>query len=231
MTLVAHLDTALAFSRKEIMPEIEEVSKEEADDPDDPETSKDKKWKGREEWVRGFDHVVPIDHTHGKYKGPIEKLVELLEKEGYDANERDVGGLTPLMKAAARGYVEAIDCLLDHGAEIDLKDNCGFTALHKAWKEHPEAKEKLIARGATVLPWPKKRMFHYKFRSTGEESFWEWIDDPDAPEDLPKQELPEDKSSNDDTVVGQLKSKTWAEMDAEQEKNSYKPPEVEAEVS
>ena len=227
---MAHLATALAVSRKEIMPEIEEVSKEEADDPDDPETSKDKKWKGCEEWVR-VSTTSCRSTTRTASTGPIEKLVELLEKEGYDANERDVGGLTPLMKAAARGYVEAIDCLLDHGAEIDLKDNCGFTALHKAWKEHPEAKEKLIARGATVLPWPKKRMFHYKFRSTGEESFWEWIDDPDAPEDLPKQELPEDKSSNDDTVVGQLKSKTWAEMDAEQEKNSRWPPEAEAEVS
>ena len=36
-------------------------------------------------------------------------FVSLLEREGYDPDERDVMGLTPLMKAAARGYVEAID--------------------------------------------------------------------------------------------------------------------------
>ena len=63
LTLVAHLDTALAVSRKEIMPEIEEVSKEEADDPDDPETSKDKKWKGREDRMMAAVRKKYADHS------------------------------------------------------------------------------------------------------------------------------------------------------------------------
>ena len=135
--------------------------------------------KSRATWVRGYDHVLPIDYTHSKFKGPIEKLVSLLEDDRLDPNERDQAfNLTPLMKAAARGYTEAIDVLLDHGADIDLKDNMGMTALHKAWKRYPEARARLIARGATMFPWPVKRVFHYKFASSKEESHWEEIDDP-----------------------------------------------------
>jgi len=177
------------------MPEIEDVAgekkEEEVDenDPDQVDQKPDKFAKSRAEWVRGFDHVLPIDYTHGDFKGPITKLISLLEDEKLDPNERDKAlNLTPLMKAAHRGYLEAIDVLLDHGADIDLKDNMGFTALHKCWKKHPECKDKLIARGATVFQWPKKRVFHYKFKGHGE-SYWDEMDDPDAPEDLPKEPL------------------------------------------
>ena len=51
-------------------------------------------------------------------------------------------------------------------------------------------------RGATRFPWPKKNVFNYRFKSTGEKSYWEEIDDPDAPEDLEKEPLaanPEDR--------------------------------------
>ena len=141
-------------------------------DPDDPDaglSKHEKQMKMREKWVRGFDHVLPIDYKMGNYKGPIEKLVELLEvgdvveckKTGaelkkLDPNARDRAlNLTPLMKAAARGYLEAIDCLLDHGADPDLKDNVGMTALHKCWKTFPDCKARLIERGATQFPWPQ----------------------------------------------------------------------------
>lgn len=174
------------------MVEIKEV--DEGDDPDNiatqdipKETKAEKIARQRATWVRGFDHVLPIDYTHGKYKGPLEKLISLLEDDKLDPNTRDKAlGLTPLMKAAARGYIEAIDVLLDHGADPDLKDNCGFTALHKCWKTHPACKEKLIARGATVFPWPKKRIFKYRFKGMGQ-SHWQEMDDPDCPEDLPRE--------------------------------------------
>ena len=161
------------------------------------ESKRGKEMRSRETWVRGYDHVLPIDYQMGTWKGPLEKLVELLEVDKLDPNERDAAlGLTPLMKAASRGYLEAINVLLDHGADIDLRDNTGMTALHKCWKEHPECKELLLKRGATRFPWPKKNVFNYRFKSTGEKSYWEEIDDPDAPEDLEKEPLaanPEDR--------------------------------------
>ena len=179
------------------MVEVEEVTKDSGDvraGEDEPEmASKDKKDAARAEWVRGFSHVLPIDHEMTKFKGPIEKLKSLIDEEKYDVNERDQAmGLTPLMKAASRGYVEAIELLLDRGADPDLKDNTGKTALHKCWAQYPECKELLLKRGATKFPWPVKNHFHYKFKGYGE-SYWEEMDDPDAPEDVEKAPLSEPK--------------------------------------
>ena len=61
----------------------DDINPPEADDEDPEETSADGKkkgWVGRETWVRGLDHVLPIDHEMGDWWGPVEKLVELLEQ-------------------------------------------------------------------------------------------------------------------------------------------------------
>lgn len=130
----------------------------------------------RETWLRGFDYVLPIDAGFGDYKGPIEKLVELLEVDKLDPNEVDILGLRPLHKAAARGYTEAIAVLLDHGADIDAVDNLGMTALAKCGDkpEAAEAKALLLARGAKEIPVPRKKIFKYSLRG---KSYWTWAED------------------------------------------------------
>jgi ankyrin repeat protein len=38
-------------------------------------------------------------------------------------------GQTPLHNAAAKGWKEASICLLDHGADVNVKDKQGFSPL------------------------------------------------------------------------------------------------------
>lgn len=140
-------------------------------EPEGPPKPEPTRAEQRAMWVRGFDHVLPIDAEKGNWHGPIDKLVELLEVDKLDVNERDSAcNLTPLMKAAARNHVEAIKVLLDHGADLELTDNSGFTALHKCsggktlggqYKLHAEARALLLERGAKDTPMPKQRIFIY----------------------------------------------------------------------
>lgn len=149
------------------------------DDPDAPQveeeytglSTEEKHAKMREEWIRGFDLVLPLDTGYGNYCGPVEILTRLVKEEGKDVNELDVLGLTPLMKAAARGHTEAVKVLLDLGADIDRKDNVGYTALMKCEDKHPETAAVLVERGAKVEP--KPRLKALKYRPGGKT---EWVD-------------------------------------------------------
>eukprot|EP00051_Salpingoeca_urceolata_P002668 m.51964 g.51964 ORF g.51964 m.51964 type:complete len:663 (+) comp12259_c0_seq1:485-2473(+) len=49
---------------------------------------------------------------------------------------RDATGSTPLLVAALGGHVDAVECLLAHGANVAAKDSQGHTPLHMAvWQE------------------------------------------------------------------------------------------------
>lgn len=60
------------------------------------------------------------------------KAVELLLKDGADANDTDIDGRTPLHYAAGNGHVEIVKILLANRANIQLVTNKGNTALHTA---------------------------------------------------------------------------------------------------
>lgn len=64
-------------------------------------------------------------------KNDVKLLAELL-KPGNQSNEIDVDGRTPLHHACIQGFIECINLLLQHGANILAKDNSGQTALHLA---------------------------------------------------------------------------------------------------
>lgn len=60
-----------------------------------------------------------------------------------------VGGLTALMRAAARGHKEAVDLLLARGAAVDARDSFGNTALMYACaRGHSAVVEALVGAGA-----------------------------------------------------------------------------------
>jgi uncharacterized protein len=63
-------------------------------------------------------------------KGDIETVKKFIEY-GADVDEMS-NGLTPLMFAARYNKVEIIKLLLEKGAEKDIKDERGYTALQFA---------------------------------------------------------------------------------------------------
>ena len=69
---------------------------------------------------------------------------------GADVNARvSYAGRTPLFVAAIHGKAEAARFLLAHGAEPNLKDEKGLTALDLATSErHPDVAQVLLAAGA-----------------------------------------------------------------------------------
>jgi ankyrin repeat protein len=76
-------------------------------------------------------------------------LVRILLLQKHDANERDEHGLTPLMWAARTGAVDAMQILLDSGADPNIRDiRNGWTALfHAIHKGQAGAVRLLLKRG------------------------------------------------------------------------------------
>ena len=133
-----------------------------APEENNDENTNDKKRATRDEWVRGWDHVVPIDYTHGNFCGPVEKAREMLDSGEVGLNDVDMClSLTPLMKAARRNHLPLIEFLIERGVDVHMKDNTGETAIIKAKRnEHAEAVALLLKAGAEDLPVPPiKKVF------------------------------------------------------------------------
>ena len=79
-------------------------------------------------------------------------MIERLIEAGADPIERQPNGETPLMMAARNGNPAAMKVLLDHKANVNLKENLrGTTALMwAAEQDHPEAVKLLVQAGADV---------------------------------------------------------------------------------
>ena len=65
-------------------------------------------------------------------------LVRKLIEKGADVNAACMGGFTPLHSACDTGQLEAVACLLNHGANAKLQDNYGHTPLHVAASRETE---------------------------------------------------------------------------------------------
>jgi ankyrin repeat protein/beta-lactamase regulating signal transducer with metallopeptidase domain len=87
----------------------------------------------------------------------IEQVKSLISK-GYDVNEPDPNGLTPLHLAAKHGHKIIVELLIAEGTDVDAKPKGrvvnwrkGTTPLHEASKHgHKDVAEVLIAHGADV---------------------------------------------------------------------------------
>ena len=81
-------------------------------------------------------------------RNAAETVRTILER-GSAADERD-GGLTPLMWAARAGAIDAMQALLDAGADPDARDTRRHWTplLHAIHRQHPAAVRLLLDRGA-----------------------------------------------------------------------------------
>ena len=84
--------------------------------------------------------------------GDSEKLRRLIEA-GQDVNQRDGTWekRTPLMWAAKMGRTDCVKYLIQNGAQLDLKDDDGDTALHlAAYWGHLEVMKRLLEAGQHI---------------------------------------------------------------------------------
>lgn len=65
-------------------------------------------------------------------EGDVAKVKFLLKYGGnqISVNEKNKFGLTPLQQSCLEGNIRLVMVLLDHGADIEGKDDKGWTALH-----------------------------------------------------------------------------------------------------
>ena len=77
----------------------------------------------------------------------LQKLIA----SGHSVNMTDDDGETPLMRAAERGNLRAVDALITAGANVNAQDEDGNTALMDAADEgHTAVVLRLIQAGADV---------------------------------------------------------------------------------
>jgi ankyrin repeat protein len=81
--------------------------------------------------------------------GELDTVGSLLDGGMSPNSEVGKGGLTPLHEAVIRGFCKVAELLLDHGANVDMKDAGGRTPLHwAAFGKKSELVRLLLARGA-----------------------------------------------------------------------------------
>lgn len=94
-------------------------------------------------------------------QGDLYVVKQLLKKNPAFLNKKEPElGCTPLIGATIGGWKNVVEFLVKRGAELDLQDNEGCTALiravsrcqHSAWRkeEHRDIVEFLVARGAKL---------------------------------------------------------------------------------
>lgn len=78
--------------------------------------------------------------VHLMYRTPLQlavesrriELVRLLLQRGSRVNDTDYYNSSPLIEAVNRGDFEIIKLLVKNGADLNIQQNMGFTALHRA---------------------------------------------------------------------------------------------------
>jgi hypothetical protein len=83
--------------------------------------------------VKGKDGMTQLNYF--ACKGMISSVNRMLLMKGIDVESRDDNGNTPLINAAAYGFIEIVEMLLNHGAKIEGKDNKGLTSLYVACRK------------------------------------------------------------------------------------------------
>lgn len=69
---------------------------------------------------------------HAVQKGLIDPVKHLVEEKGYDVDEIDSKGYTPLFCAVEKSDLEMIKYLIEKGADVNAYNKNGATALHIA---------------------------------------------------------------------------------------------------
>ncbi len=106
-------------------------------------------------WERGADlssvlwSASPVfESVRPEQRVRVREAVAWVLERGADADARDFGGRTLLMRASAAGNVELVELLVEH-SDVNALDDRGRTALMRAGQAgHPGVVRLLLERGA-----------------------------------------------------------------------------------
>ncbi|KAK8186813.1 ankyrin repeat-containing domain protein, partial [Phyllosticta paracitricarpa] len=99
---------------------------------------------------RDDDDRLPIHWAVSYNQMPIVRL--FVQTKNFDVDEQDGSGWTPLMMAASlKDSDELVDLLISRGADVNIKNNNGNTALHfTASKSNLDIARKLVENKASA---------------------------------------------------------------------------------
>jgi len=90
--------------------------------------------------------------VHAIFANDSSKIRALVEEGGVNVNDKGFFNLPPLLRAALYGKSEALKVLIEFGADKNIKDSQGRTALELAQKyNHPKIVEILQQNNQDVL--------------------------------------------------------------------------------
>lgn len=83
--------------------------------------------------------------------GKNDAALQHLESQQGQLEIQDLDGNTPLIRAGCLGNLALTQVLLLRGADVNAKNDIGYTALHFAAQEgHAAVAQQLLAKGAAV---------------------------------------------------------------------------------
>ena len=83
--------------------------------------------------------------------GWIKEAIDHVKKEENEINKVNSTGLTPLLLALHGDHVDLVKALLDRGADTNIRDRSGYTALHRTSQTNKdEMMTMLINAGANI---------------------------------------------------------------------------------
>lgn len=96
--------------------------------------------------------MTNIYRLHGAAEsGNLPHVVHIVKQEGWDVDMREPNTCaTPLMPAASNAHLPVIDWLVEHGADVNARDDALWTPLHFGAKSGA-CVQRLLQAGANPL--------------------------------------------------------------------------------
>ncbi|KAL2064482.1 hypothetical protein VTL71DRAFT_4976 [Oculimacula yallundae] len=102
-------------------------------------------------WINTF-HLVKVSPLHVAAWAGMNEYTQHLLRSGYENNNTDGQGRTPLSWATARGHTEVVASLLEHVKDPDVDDDQGLKPLHYATQgNHHQIVKLLVSSGVSPL--------------------------------------------------------------------------------
>lgn len=98
-------------------------------------------------WIDDHDRPEPVIRLN-RIKRLLQGVIHILANAGADVNLRGIEGMTPLILCCTHGYHLAVQVLLSHGADPNLKSCQQWPLMEAVHSQHDDCARILLAAGA-----------------------------------------------------------------------------------